>query len=355
MNRPNLGERLRAAPHRFDALHALRMLELGTARLGTEARPPEEPMRIVAEQGLALSPSPLRRVAATVGNQVLIAFMGLTGPLGVLPQFYTEIVQQAARQRNRGMAAFLDVFNHRLAGLFLRAGDKYRLPVLMQRRLAAPDAAATDPVTETLFALIGLGTPRLRNRMAVRDEVLLYYAGLFAMRGRPASCLQAIVADYLGTAVQIEQFSGRWTALAADEQTRMPRAGETPAFCRLGVDAVAGGRVWDVQGHFRVVVGPIGYAQMLALSPGSPQLAGLIDLVRAYAGPDLAFDIQLVLRRDDVPDFRFDPAPGETAPRLGWNSWAKSLPALADSRDIIIDPDYISAPNRSPARILEQA
>jgi type VI secretion system protein ImpH len=339
---PRLGDHVENAPHRFDAFQALRLIELREAQLGSGARPAEEPARLVAEQGLAFAASPIRRIVRTATARVGIAFLGLTGPMGVLPQFYSEVVHQAVRQRNRAMAAFLDLFNHRLAALFLRASGKYRLPVVVQRNAAA--GPGDDPVTGALFAITGHGTAALRRRMTLNDEVLLYYAGLFSLRNRPACGLESLLRDYLGTGVAVEQFSGRWTPLAKDEQTRLPRAGEAPAFCRLGIDTVAGGRVWDVQGHFRIVIGPMDYEQMLALAPDAPALRCLVDLVRAYAGPDLGFDVQIVLKRDCVPDLRFDPAMGPGAPRLGWNSWAKSLPALEDRRDIIIDPDRLVTP-----------
>ncbi len=346
----HLGERLEQMPHRFDALQALRLIELGAGQFGSAARPGEEPAQIVADQGLVFAPSPLRRVLRGAQGRVVVAFLGLTGPLGVLPQFYSELVQQAARQRNHAMAAFLDLFNHRLIGLFLRASGKYRLPVLVQRTaIRAGRDIRHDPVSAAMLALAGYGTPGLLGRMAIDDGVVLFYAGLFAMRNRPASALQAILRDYLGCPVVIEQFSGCWVTLAPEEQTRLAGAGAPPAFGRLGVDTVAGARSWDVQGHFRVVIGPVDYAQKLALAPDAPQLRRVADLVRAYAGVDLGFDIQVVLRRDCVPDLRFDPAMGPGAPRLGWNSWAKSLPALEDRRDIIIDPDQLKpAPGPAP-------
>ena len=335
-----LADRLRQAPHRFDGLQALRLLELGAGQFGSEALPQEEPGQIAAAQGMMFAAAPVARVEPA---RALIAFLGLTGPLGVLPQSYTELAQHAERHRNRALAAFLDVFNHRLAGLFLRAAEKYRLALLVQRSASVPEAScAHDPVSEAMLSLAGYGTPHLRGRSVFNEEVVLFYAGLFAMRNRPAVALQSIVADYLGCPAKIEQFSGRWMPLAAAEQTRAPRAGEPPSFSRLGVDTVAGARTWDVQGHFRIVIGPVDYEQVLELAPDTPKLRRLIALVRAYAGPDLGFDLQIILRRESVPTLRFDPAMGPGAPRLGWNSWAKFLPALEDSRDIVIDPDRLT-------------
>ncbi len=408
-SRPALGrtlaDRLRGAPHRFDALHAIRLAELGMARLvapggspaggktpgdpgpggnatggvqdgpmpdsvtlddtALQPAPPDDvladPVRLEAVQGLAFAPAPVAGLVDRGGRlHARMAFLGLTGPLGVLPQPYSELVQKADRARNRAVSGFLDLFNHRLATLFVRAGEKYRLGLLLQHAAstappeAPPPASGADPASRAMLALAGYGTPHLRGRMAVPDEVVLFYAGLFAHRQRPPAALQSMLCDFLGMEVRVEPFSGRWVKVAASEQSRLPRAGEVPRFATLGVDAVAGGRIWDVQGAFRVVVGPVDTAGMRALMPDGQVLRRLVDLVRAYAGLDLEFDVQVILRADCVPDLAMpgpDAAGPDAAaaapPRLGWNTWAKSLPALADKADIILDPNLVMARPRA--------
>ncbi len=344
--------RLEAVPHRFDGLHALRLIELGAARLGTSAAPDQEPARIAVQQGLVFAAAPIAAVDAGDGRTaVRTAFLGLTGPLGVLPQAYSELVAKAERLRNRSLAAFLDLFNHRFTSLFLRASEKYRLGVLVQRSLTPPPGLTnsttnrtgigSDPVSRAMLAAAGFGTPHLGGRLAVADEVILFYAGLFSARNRPAVALEAMLADYLRLPVALEQFSGRWLPIDPAEQTALPVGGFAAPFTRLGVDAVAGAQVWDPQAAFRIVVGPVGRADMLALMPTGDLLRRLVDLVRAYAGPDLAFDVQVILRREDVPDLHMQTADGPASPRLGWNTWAKGLPALEDKRDIILDHDRL--------------
>ena len=308
-------------------------------RLGTDVAPGDEGLRLSAVQGLAFAPAP---VVAMAGARLRIAFLGLTGPLGVLPQIYAEMVQRADRLRNTSVSAFLDMFNHRLASLLVRAAEKYRLGLLVQREATRPPhARGTDPASAAMLAVAGFGTPHLRGRLSVPDEVLLFYAGLFAGRSRPAGALQAMLADYLALPVRVEQFSGRWVPVARDEQTRLTAPGMPPQYGALGIDTVAGDRIWDVSGNFRVVVGPVGRAAMRGLMPAQPGLRRLVDLVRVFAGPDLGFDVQVILRRDEVPDLALASLDDPDAPKLGWNTWAQSLPALADKEDIILDPDLV--------------
>ena len=312
-------------------------------RLGTNTAPGEEGLRLTAVQGLAFAPSEAVSLSSgTVGATLRIAFLGLTGPLGVLPQIYAEMVQRADRLRNTSVSAFLDMFNHRLASLLVRGAEKYRLGLLVQRAATRePAARGADPASAAMLAIAGFGTPHLRGRLSVPDEVLLFYAGLFAGRNRPAGALQAMLADYLGLPVRVEQFSGRWVAVSPDEQTRLSGPGMPQQFGALGIDTVAGARIWDVSGNFRVVVGPVGRAAMRDLMPDRPGLRRLVDLVRAFAGPDLGFDVQVILRRDAVPDLALASLGDPDAPKLGWNTWAQSLPALADKEDIILDPDLV--------------
>ncbi|HPT25084.1 MAG TPA: type VI secretion system baseplate subunit TssG, partial [Bryobacteraceae bacterium] len=52
-------------------------------------------------------------------------------------------------------------------------------------------------------------------------------------------------------------------------------------------------------------------------------------MCRFYAGQDIDFEIQLVLRREEAPKCQLG-AVGATAPRLGWLSWARRKPLAKD-------------------------
>jgi type VI secretion system protein ImpH len=60
----------------------------------------------------------------------------------------------------------------------------------------------------------------------------------------------------------------------------------------------------------------------------------LAHLVRLYVGPELDFDVQLVLRAQDVPAFELREANG-CGPQLGWNTWVRSQAMTRDAEDAV--------------------
>src|SRR5208283_4580840 len=142
--------------------------------------------------------------------RVVINFMGMTGPSGVLPLYYTELIVERLRQKDRAMLAFLDIFNHRMISLFYQAWEKYRFAIAYER-------GERDRFSHHLMDLIGIGTTDLADRLNVHDDSLLYYSGLLALRPRSAVSLQRIIEDYFDVQVEIEQFTGAWFRLAAKD------------------------------------------------------------------------------------------------------------------------------------------
>jgi type VI secretion system protein ImpH len=249
--------------------------------------------------------------------RLVLAFLGLVGPGGIMPRHYAEMVLASQRAKSDALPAFLDMFVHRALGLYLRAAKKYRLARLSEE---APPGV-TDPVTAALTAIVGFRTDGLAARLAVPDEVALHYGGLFAAKPRSAARLEAMVADFLGRPVEVVQMVGAWLSLPATERTRLPGPGlPKGAHARLGEEAALGVRAWDTQGRFTLRLGPMPYAAFAALMPGGPALARVVDLVRAYVGPTLGFSVNPVLAGDAVPAPRLG-AGGDAAPRLGWNMW----------------------------------
>lgn len=350
--RTPLIDRLLEEPHAFEFFQAVQLLEHaakgvsdapGNARVGEDTDPRHEAVRFGAYQTVLFPPASVLEAApprqADVGQAgrppaLTVGFMGLTGPSGVLPQHYTELLIRSLRDKSTALRDFLDLFNHRLVSLFHRAWEKYRLPATYERH-----APQEDPVTSCLMALVGLDMPHLRERMAVDDEAIAHYAGHYSHWPRSVSALESILSDFFERQVRVEQFRGRWVWLAADELTALPsRSLPEGAFGQLGINAVIGERVWDVQGSFRLRIGPVDYRQFASFMPGSRDLAQLVDLTRLFVGPTLSYDVQVTLARQEVPFLQLA-GEGDYVPRLGWNTWLKQSEFREDASDAVFQLD----------------
>jgi len=220
--------------------------------------------------------------------------------------------------------------------LFVRAAEKYRLPLTFEQARGR----GHDAFTSALLALIGMRGPALQRRQAIPDETLVFYAGHFSHPVRTADALRQMLSEYFDRPVGIMQFQGRWADLLTDEQTRIGNGAESRRYAALGSSAVLGTRVWDVQGSFRIKLGPLGYAAFQSFMPDAPQMAQLAALTRTYVGAALNFDVQVTLKGGDVPDLVLS-AEKQAGPRLGWNTWLPTSVPRGDASDAIFQVDSI--------------
>lgn len=268
--------------------------------------------------------------------EMTVPFMGLTGPGGALPQHYTSTIIERTHVRNKDFAIqeFFDLFNHRAISFFYRAWEKYRFPFSFERRMR-DELRQNDLFTCTLLSLVGLGIEHLRDRLPFEDQTIVAYGGLFSSAMRTAIGLEQIVSDCFRLDTMVEQFIGQWLQLAPENQSCLPsRSNVFGQNLGLGEDAVVGTCAWDVQSRFRVVLGPLTCDEFVTLLPGGSRLQSIADLVRFYAGINRDFDIQLILRKEDVPVCRFA-ADNNYEPRLGWTTWLPTAEQRdSDSRDV---------------------
>ncbi|MEO7651273.1 MAG: type VI secretion system baseplate subunit TssG, partial [Bryobacteraceae bacterium] len=190
---PDLNELLFQHGYEFDFFQAVRLLTLigkGRRGVGRAERPDNEVARFGAHLTLSFPPSPVHDIVENKDgpHAVTVAAFGLTGTQGVLPHFYTEHMIMRHLMRDDAMAAFLDLFNHRLMSFFYRAWEKHH-PVIGYEQKAAT-GRVPDNFTQYLFDLVGMGTPGLRGRLSIPDEALLYYGGLVAQRPHSAAAVR---------------------------------------------------------------------------------------------------------------------------------------------------------------------
>ena len=326
--RSPLATLVREAPSSFEFFQAVRILERLSPRrapVGGFGEPANEVVRFRANVGYAFPASEIQSLAEGAEGEppaMTVNFMGLTGPQGVLPLQYSALVAERVRARDTTLRDFLDVFNHRAISLFYRAWEKYRFTVTHERD-------QRDRLTQHLLDLVGIGTAGLQDRLPLRDEALLYYAGLVLMRSRPAAALEALVADYFDVPAEVEQFVGAWYAL--DEETCTHLGDPLGDSARLGTGAVVGDETWDQQSRIRLRLGPLTRRQFDAFLPNGPAHAPLRALVAFYAGDTVDAQVRLVLARDEVNGCTLD----EMSP-LGWGTWLTTRPARRDPDETVL-------------------
>ncbi len=335
----SLFSRLIAAPRRYTFDAAVRIL---TKAARTDD--PAEAARFRTPSGMGFAPADVLEVRrGTAGKpEVTVSVMGLTGPSGVLPRHYTETVSQTLRNRSTALHEFLDMLSGRFIAFFARGGTKYRparsAETALQRQKTEP-----DPITQALLSLTGFGTDNLTSRLGAGVEPLLHYAGLFTMRPRSAERLGAMLSDWLRMEVEIVEFAGAWLTLPADQQTRLRKGG---AFCQIGVDAVAGVRVWNAEARILIRVGPLSLTEFDKLMPDQPAMQRLVSLVRTFVGMELGFAINPVLAGDAIPTLRLGLS-SATPARLGWNTWTPLSGSSGTVRhaadDAVFEADIIEA------------
>jgi type VI secretion system protein ImpH len=322
-----IAELLEREPWMFDFFQAVRLLERsspGRKPVGRFVRPSTEVARFGAHPSLAFPASQIQSMKRRPGEPPFLEvnFMGLAGPLGMLPHSYTELLMERIRQKDTALRDFLDLFNHRMISLFYQAWEKYRFTIAYER-------GERDRFSHHLLDLIGLGTPGLQDRQDVSDDSLIYYSGLLSMNTRSAVALEQILTDYFEVPVAVEQFVGAWYPLDAENQCHIGE--ETGWSEQLGWGAVTGNEIWDQQSRIRIRLGPLTFDGYRNFLPGESGWRELRALTRFFARGEFDIEVQLVLNRAEVPPCQLgDAAPG--APQLGWSTWTKS-------REMDRDPD----------------
>ncbi len=249
-----------------------------------------------------------------------VRFFGLVGPQGVLPHVYTEHAAARTRAKDTAFRDFLDIFQHRAISLFYRAWERHRPTVPAER-------GQEDRLHSHLLDLVGVGTPGVQANSTVPVKTLAHYAGLLAMRTRPAEGLAQLVGDYFGVTAEAEQFVGEWQPLRHGGQVSLDADGDDGC---LG-SAVLGDAVFDILARVRLRLGPLSRQQFDAFLPGGTSHKILCALARLYSDDQVGVEAQLILARDAIPAATIGVP---SAPRLGFGSWLRTKPPVRDADDV---------------------
>ena len=324
-----LTNRLAERPYEYGFYSALRMFEClygEKPRLGASQRPIEDPLRIGQEPATTFEPASLTAFEATKGDRphrLTVRCLGLLGPNGPLPLHLTEYARERMhRHGDPTFVSFLDIFHHRMLSLFYRAWANNEPTVSFDR-------PHTDRFSDYVGAMAGLGMSTLRQRDEVSDLTKFYYCGRLSSQTKCAEGLEDILTDYFQLPARIESFVGEWLTLPDRDICRL---GLDPANGTLGRSTLLGARVWGCQHKFRITLGPLGLADYESLLPIGDRIRRLIALVRNYIGDELAWDVKLILKREEVPAACLN-----NRDRLGWTTWLGKKPPTNDAGDLVVD------------------
>jgi type VI secretion system protein ImpH len=144
---------------------------------------------------------------------------------------------------------------------------------------------------------------------------LAAHAGRLSCRVRNSEGLRDFLqAFFKDVEVRVQENVPRWVPIA--NRARMAKGDVIRPV--LGSTATIGGRIRDVSGKFRVVLGPLTLSQYTSFLPGAKGAAILHSLVGLYAPDFLAYDAELLLQRNQIPPARL----GDREVKLGLNAWA---------------------------------
>ena len=322
---------LQRAPEAIDLFALLRFVEASAPerpRLGYSQTPRDDAVRLGQYPSSSFAPT------AVVGIEprgrrpaplVRVLSLGLFGPNGPLALHFTEYVRDRIRNQNDPtLVAFADIFHHRALTLFYRAWADAQPTVQMDRQ-------GNNRFTLHVGSLTGQGLDSMRGRDSVEDNAKLFASGHLVRLTRNPEGLSQTLSHYFQVPVRMHEYIRSWIEIPLQHRTRL--AG-TALSNRLGVGAVAGACVPDVQSRFRLELGPmslISYEQFLPIARNNRRLR---DWVRQYVGLEFRWDVDLLLCSEEVPHNQLG---GRT--RLGWTTWLGHRSSGSPADDLRLDPE----------------
>ncbi|WP_255427992.1 type VI secretion system baseplate subunit TssG [Xanthomonas sp. SS] len=326
-----LEQALRERPHDFEFFAALRALERAhpqQPRLGRSTRPSDDPVRLRHTPSLAFAPRSIDRYVAAAGTQpgkLYGLFLGLFGPNAPLPLHLTEYaIERQAQAKDPTLAAFADLFHHRMLSLFYRAWADAQPTV-------HADRPHEDRFRGYLDALAGIASPHLRGRDALPDDARRHFAGRLLPVARNAEGLRGLLEQLFAVPVQVLEFVAEWMRLPDDALLRL---GASPEVATLGHSTVLGAHARGAQQRFRLRLGPLSRSAFQRFLPGGEALRQLAAAVRSYVGDEKGWDLQLLLQSDEVPATTL-----ARGGRLGLDTWLGQRSwDIADADDVVLRP-----------------
>lgn len=312
----------------FAALRELERLHRDKPPLGEATRASDDPVRLHQTPSLGFAPRPLDRyVPPRDGKPAhLYGFhFGLFGPNGPLPLHLTEYaLERSTNAKDGTLAAFADVFHHRMMSLFYRAWAQAQPTVQAER-------GERDRFRACIDALAGIGSNAMHARDALPDDARRHHLGMLGATSRHPEALCALLEHLCEVPVRIVEFVAEWMSLPGESHLQL---GTSRSSASLGISSVVGARVRGVQQRLRICLGPLQRDEFQRFLPGGEALPALKAAMRQQLGDEIGWDLQLLLRADQVPQMQLG-----RGGRLGLDGWmGPRPPGIGAAGDVCLRP-----------------
>lgn len=321
---------LRDHPESFEFFEAARRLECAfpeRPRLGQSTKAADDFVRLCQTPSLLFAPRMVDRYQPGGGGRPARMhglFFGLFGPNAPLPLHLTEYaMDRELNSKDSTFIAFANIFHHRMMSLFYRAWADSQPTVHLDR-------PSEDRFRLYMGAMVGLATPNLGDRDSLPDQFKRFFAGRLLQQTRNAEGLKGMLERFFRIPVGIVEFVAEWMRLPPASHLRLGSSSEVAG---LGRTAVTGQYVWGCQQRFRLRLGPLSRAEFNNFLPGGEALRQLVAAVKTYVGEEKAWDVQLVLKRADIPATRL----GQNG-RMGLTTWMGQPSQKNDADDVVLKP-----------------
>jgi type VI secretion system protein ImpH len=101
----------------------------------------------------------------------------------------------------------------------------------------------------------------------------------------------------------------------------------------IGRNATMGAQVRGAQQRFRLRIGPLNLNEFNRFLPGGDALVQLVAAVKFYVGGEKGWDVQLVLKKEDVPVTHL----GQSG-RMGFSTWMGRYAKPVDADQVVLSP-----------------
>lgn len=294
-----LENQLASYTREFDFNQAVKILEAlrpGCNPFATGDDPTREALSIKSTISLTTPTSDIESLQFQYDDRrppfLTVNFIGIAGVQGPLPVCYTEIALDRIRNKDYAMRDFLDIFNHRLAGLWHRM----RIKVVVGLAQLPPKETAAGKI---FMDLTGLESKYLQDKIAIPDRRLFHFAPLIWHRPRTLCILQQIVNRYFNVTTVAKPLEGAWQTVDETECTQI--GSMIGQYNRLGGDVVLGRKMWNQTHGVRLHLTNLDWNTYFNFLPNQSRHAELVDLIHFYVGYEVKVDLVFTVLRKYIP------------------------------------------------------